>query len=209
MTAGADLAELWGLPATSELVGFADGLPEELGELLAFETKDWLPGAENAAAFMLREWFRRAALVSGTVPLGCTGDGDIWLFEAAPAACRVFLLNHELDELELVADSIAAFEHGKRARGAWDDMRERWDATEDLRATLWFGRIERLAGRHPITDDHPATAIARAFRAFLHGDSARAPLANARIVRDVAVYLDEKSHVAVPERLAALGTVER
>ncbi len=111
-----EIADLWGATPAAELARLADFLGTQRGEpklfeFYAFDADDWLPGARNAFDFMLHEWFRRVALLTGTLPIGCTGSGDIWLVEATPrpSGHHVFLLDHELSELSAVADSLESF----------------------------------------------------------------------------------------------------
>jgi hypothetical protein len=113
--ASAEVASLWGTkptPSFERLIDFLGQQGEEdepsLGELMAFPPSDWLVQRGNAFDFMLTEWYRRAALLSGTIPIGCTGCGDIWLIDAAPRESRhrVFLVDHEVGKIHAIADSL-------------------------------------------------------------------------------------------------------
>jgi hypothetical protein len=197
-----ELADLWGVDFANAVASLVDvvgqvpsGAQPRVGELMIFPPDDWLPGKANAFDFMLREFFRRAALLAGAVPIGVTGCGDIWL--VAPEG-GVFLLDHELAEVHAIADSLESLALllctpaadpnalAGRVRGYNDvqvpegiplledcgDVRTRFGAAADLYDVLWFGRRLPAApapGPSP-TAAHPSELIARALRAYLSED---------------------------------------
>ncbi len=106
------LEGMWGAPLAPCLARFVDAVaavPDfQIDELCVYPTTDWA-WADAPFAAMLAEWFRRVALPTGTIPIGCTGGGDVWLLEATAPAPRVFCLDRDEMIAEPIADSIEAF----------------------------------------------------------------------------------------------------
>lgn len=178
------LAELWAAALSaefSEVVDFLAAQPSfatpELGEFLAFPAVDFVPPTSNTFAFMLAQPFRRAALFTQTVTLGCTGSGDTWLFEVA-APNRVFLHDHDTGVLEPAADSVASF--------AWLCRLHEASATADEDWQLLAGRVR---GSRDLSV--PPTVASWSSDGVLE--------ARLRAARDLAAALDHGAHFEVHE----------
>jgi hypothetical protein len=145
------LAELWGvvpLPEWSRFVDFLGAQPSfatpELGAFRAFAAADFVPSG-NTLRFMLTEPFRRAALFTGTVALGCTGAGDAWLVEVE-SPHRVFLHDHDSGALIAVADGLQSFAWACHLQARDEATTEAWrELAGRVRGTHEFPVPEGLA----------------------------------------------------------------
>jgi hypothetical protein len=118
MSPSAEVGELWAMPPAGPFARLVDAVAgqsaharSELGPFLAFAEADLLPGRRNAFEFMLKEPFRRTALLAGGLALGTTGAGDAWLFEIEShgGSHRVFIHDGDSGGLEPVADGVESF----------------------------------------------------------------------------------------------------
>jgi hypothetical protein len=226
----ADAAALWGTEPTPAFTRFFDylglqgaGDEPSLGELMPFASSDWRVGRENAFDFMMPEFFRRAALLSGTLAIGTTGAGDIWLIDPAPQRSmnRVFLLDHEVGTIHVIADSIESLallsqliEQDETSAKAWKPLAGRVRGYNDIevpRGIALLGDradvIERFSaaknlygalwfGRTPDpiskpTDAHAAALIAHALSTYLLGEDALLEDALARAKNHPSRFLQD------------------
>jgi len=157
------IAETYGVtpsPALAKLLDFLgtrrDDAKPRLAELFAFAPKDWLPGTDNAFAQMLAEPFTRLALFTGTLPLACTGSGDIWLFTIAPSGIAVYLQDHDTDVVHPIARTLASLAWICRLADATDATPEEW-AMVDGDVAGW-NDVEVACAR-TLEDDAQMTAL--------------------------------------------------
>ncbi|HXU02982.1 MAG TPA: SMI1/KNR4 family protein [Polyangia bacterium] len=202
--ASAVMSDLWGVALPPSLARFVDYLAGTTKEIVrrpffaSAADADWLPPVDDACRFMLAEWFRRAGMLTTTIPIGCTGDGDIWLFEVSRERTRVALLDHDTMAMTVVADSIESFAllvSLLQTGGDWSplagrvrrhdafelpddlvelppeagaDLAARADDVDELLGCLWYGHEPNA--RPPVDRCDAASMIEQMLRAFLRGE---------------------------------------